>query len=207
MYIMNRAYRAQGEERAATLDHLVALAKKERWAVRELEVIAALDDPLGWPGFTEPAVYALGRYFEEGTFSDNSHARTVISTCLAGPYELARYERLRPLCDGIASFIARLPEGSGDGVCFAAWTALSNAPVEALTGPLASWVAVCEERLAKLPLGNPERGVLQAMRADQVQKFGAPVPAFLGLASRLGWRDAATGAGLRVLGEEAGTGR
>jgi hypothetical protein len=174
--------------------------------LREVATIMAVGDPQLCPGLTAPAVEALGRFYarpaaeqellaQRAYQSDSStvpagvgvtrgQAEAVVVTALLGPRELAHYERLRPLCEGLGAYLARQPSIAGESLCIQAARALRSAPTAALAGPLASWVKAFARRIDEEKLSGMERNILQNIIADQMLD-SALAPAFGPIAERL----------------------
>ena len=172
--------------------------------IRELAIIADLEDPVGWPGLTAPAVEAIGSYFaalasEADYLSATSWPEPlndidcVLNTCFTFQLrDQARLQRLRPLCEGMGQLLTRLvaPAGGEAGVGYKALLVLQDVSEESMTGPLASWVTAFEKRLKAQALSDSEVGALHVILAVQVKNTGAPWPVFKSLAKSMGWRRA-----------------
>jgi hypothetical protein len=136
---------------------------------RELASIAVAGDPRGWPGLTAPAIAALSAYFARPIEPDHrdipsTEAPFVFEQCLAQPHEEAYYQRLQPLCVGLAVMLARQPAASR--VCLRAARILREAPTAALVGPLRSWIDVFAQRIEG-DLSASERTVLLGICEDR----------------------------------------
>jgi hypothetical protein len=174
---------------------MASMADIDSEVARELAVLADMGDPREWPGFTEPAVMALGKYFSghnEGS-SVFDYGDWVLSILFSNRYDAARYQRLLPICEGVGFFVktqSGIPSGiPGTTICDKAAMIMKDAPPEALETALASWVDAFTERLSKKVASAVERGAMEKMLVDQVTAVGAPVRCFRNAARLLGYSE------------------
>jgi hypothetical protein len=156
--------------------------------VKELVEIVKHGDPVGYTGLTAPAITFLAQFFQWPPpwlpDDGDSGAAYAIDHLFFGEYEHAHYQRLLPICHGVAALIANKSAQAGQPMCRRAATCLRTAPVEALAGPLASWVKAFGQRIDNDRLSQAEREVLQSIISDQVL-VGGIVPAFAALAQKV----------------------
>jgi hypothetical protein len=158
-----------------------------------LALAAAYGDPEGWSGLSAPAVLTLERYYTDALCGVRSRERAefLLTECFSNPLgsperdDEAHYERLQKLCESFGIFLTRQSPLAGDeveageegdedcelglygegGVCVLAARVLGYAPAAALSGPLASWVAVFARRVDDGTLDEGERELLQEVVA------------------------------------------
>jgi hypothetical protein len=163
---------------------LEALLGADTSSVLALAAIAADGDPVEWPGLTDPAVDALGRYLvtaglnlhnEDGTLTLPvgdvvNCAELVLSVCFSGQHDCAYYQRLIQLCNGVAVILECSPAGNRAGLAVRAARALRAAPTEAVLGPLRSWVRAFRVRYEDGNLRESERRELAAAAKGGARK-------------------------------------
>jgi hypothetical protein len=137
-----------------------------------LIAIAAAEEPESAPGLTAPAIAALSQYLTNNSdpFVETGlrplvsaalhHAEHALDVCFPGPRESAHYQRLQPLCQGIAALIEHGLYMEAGGLCVRAARVLESAPAEALAGPLSSWIEAFTRRSDADNLGPVERDIL-----------------------------------------------
>jgi hypothetical protein len=115
----------------------------------ELELVCALGDPQGYPGFIDPLVKAYGTYFAAsgGRGDKRGRDQAIGAVLAAGRYfddasSVTLYEKMKPLCEGLGVFLSQQHGDAGRECRMNAISMLCNAPVEAVAGPLASWIDV-----------------------------------------------------------------
>jgi hypothetical protein len=136
-------YQSQGQEDLQ--ESLLAQAQVKD--TRELAVIAAQPDPVGWPGLTAPAVVALGRYYATRINDHEDLSRqfsgVLFQFCFTGEdHDEAHYQRLQPLCQSLAEFVSQYPQIAGKTFLENMARTFRFAPVAALSGALRSWIDV-----------------------------------------------------------------
>jgi hypothetical protein len=157
----------------ATSKRLVQFVKEPRAPWVELAALAWRGDPQHCPGLTAPAVKALCDYFTSPPHSHrhdgiaDEHGRGALAVMALPQHTAAedypRYERLRPLWESMARFIASQGENSNvsaqgqvNNFCGYAVTKLLTLPTELITGPFCSWVDAFTVRIIKGVLTGDE---------------------------------------------------
>lgn len=108
----------------------------------EIVAVAALGDPVGYPGLSTPAVRFLGRHLEQGPARAlKAKAVTVIDRLfVAHAYDQAYYQRLLPICLGVGDLIARCEERDCVSARVVTSMLLAHAPAQLQARELSSWV-------------------------------------------------------------------
>jgi hypothetical protein len=156
--------------------------------VRAFIAVVRCGDPGGWPGLTAPALQVLAHYFLSPSLSGadmptpaslRAGATHAIEHCFmlqpaAVKADPELYRRLAPLCEGLGAFFLWLPhlDHNQTSITRYAINVLSEAPAEAVRGPLRSWVRAFTERANAGKLGVTECALLEALIESRAAEAG-----------------------------------
>jgi hypothetical protein len=146
----------------------------------ELVTLVGKGDPVGWPGLTAPAVTALTAYLDRnaelegfdplqkmGLFLD-LEILWAPGHCFAKARKAVDYKQMLPLCRSLAKMIVQEAADDKDVAWHMART-LRAVEVDAITGPLASWVPAFVERRLQKRIQTVENAVFQDVAAEAAQ--------------------------------------